>query len=295
MSLFGENLQYYRKLNDMTQEQLAEQLEVSRQTVSKWEAGTSYAEMEKLLQLCDLFSCSLDTLLRKNAAESEISDNQQHREHMADFRRWITFGVSLLIFAIALYELLAGLGRINENILNTFFMILVIIAILILIVQGMKDANYKKKHPVIQDFYTPEEKEDFDSHFPAKIATGVGLILVGMLIGMNGDTLPLPQGMNEDLYYGIFLMFVTAAVAFLTYTGMHKQEYDINAYNKENAMKNEQKNSRIAVWCGCIMLFATIVFLIAGLVCNLWRICWVVYPVGGLLCGMVSLILNRQQ
>ena len=82
MSLFGDNLQYYRKQNNMTQEQLAERLEVSRQTVSKWEAGTSYAEMEKLLQLCDLFSCELDTLLRKNASEAEIEDNLQHRKHM---------------------------------------------------------------------------------------------------------------------------------------------------------------------------------------------------------------------
>ncbi len=41
MSLFGENLQYYRKRNNITQEQLAEQLDVSRQTVSKWEAGDS--------------------------------------------------------------------------------------------------------------------------------------------------------------------------------------------------------------------------------------------------------------
>lgn len=39
MSLFGENLQFYRKRKNMTQEQLADQLEVSRQTVSKWEAG----------------------------------------------------------------------------------------------------------------------------------------------------------------------------------------------------------------------------------------------------------------
>ena len=59
MSLFGENLQYYRKRDGMTQEQLAERLEVSRQTVSKWEAGTSYAEMEKILQLCDIFSCDM--------------------------------------------------------------------------------------------------------------------------------------------------------------------------------------------------------------------------------------------
>lgn len=41
MSLFGDNLQFYRKRGEMTQEQLAEKLEVSRQTVSKWEAGDS--------------------------------------------------------------------------------------------------------------------------------------------------------------------------------------------------------------------------------------------------------------
>ncbi len=49
MDVFGENLQFYRKQKSMTQEQLAEQLEVSRQTVSKWEAGASYPEMEKIL------------------------------------------------------------------------------------------------------------------------------------------------------------------------------------------------------------------------------------------------------
>ena len=54
---FGENLQFYRKRKDITQEQLAEQLGVSRQTVSKWESDSSYPEMEKILQLCDLFEC----------------------------------------------------------------------------------------------------------------------------------------------------------------------------------------------------------------------------------------------
>ena len=138
MSLFGENLQYYRKRNNITQEQLAEQLEVSRQTISKWESGASYAEMEKLLQLCDLFSCGLDTLLRKDASISEIEDNLQHREHMKHFRKWITFGVALIIFAAAFYELITGLRWMDEEVLNTVFMIIATVAILILIVQGMK-------------------------------------------------------------------------------------------------------------------------------------------------------------
>lgn len=295
MSLFGENLQYYRKRENMTQEQLAEQLEVSRQTISKWEAGSSYAEMEKLLQLCDLFSCDLDTLLRKEAGESELEDNLQHRKHMKEFRKWITCGVALLITAAASYEILAGLGQRNEAVRQTLFMVLAMAGILILVVQGLKDSDYRKKHPFIQDFYTQEEKEEFDSHFPARIAAGVGLILAGLLIGMNGESLPLPDDMNEEFYYGIFLVIVAAAVSILIYTGMHKQEYDVEAYNKENNLKKTEANGPVAVWCGCIMLLATILFLIAGLVFHLWEICWIVYPVGGLLCGMVTLILNRKK
>lgn len=295
MSIFGENLQYYRKQNNITQEQLAEQLDVSRQTISKWESGASYAEMDKLLQLCDLFRCSLDTLLRKDASALEVEDNILHREHMKNFRIWITCGIAILIFALAFYELMTGLGRINEDILNTLFMIIAIIAVLILVVQGMKDSDYRRKHPVIQNFYTQEEKDKFDSHFPARIATGIGLILIGVLIGMNGDTLPLPDNMTDDFYYGIFMLLVTLAVSILTYTGMQKQEYDIDAYNKANSPESNARNDRAAVWCGCIMLFATILFLVAGLVFSLWEICWIVYPIGGLLCGMATLILNRQK
>ena len=49
---FGENLQYLRKLNGgMTQEKLAEKMGVSRQMIGKWEAGESWPEVDKLIQL----------------------------------------------------------------------------------------------------------------------------------------------------------------------------------------------------------------------------------------------------
>lgn len=52
------------KRNEMTQEELAEKLCVGRQTISKWELDKAYPEMNKLLELCDLFSCSMDELVR---------------------------------------------------------------------------------------------------------------------------------------------------------------------------------------------------------------------------------------
>lgn len=61
---FGKNLQILRKMTNMTQEELAEKMAVSRQTVSKWELGSILPEIEKLIELCELFNCSVDQILR---------------------------------------------------------------------------------------------------------------------------------------------------------------------------------------------------------------------------------------
>ena len=51
---FGENLQKLRKEKGISQEQLAEQLGVTRQSVSKWESGASYPEMDKIVTICNM-------------------------------------------------------------------------------------------------------------------------------------------------------------------------------------------------------------------------------------------------
>ena len=62
---FGTNLQYLRQLSgNMTQESLAEKMNVSRQTISKWEMDTAKPEMDKALELCKVFNCTLDNLFR---------------------------------------------------------------------------------------------------------------------------------------------------------------------------------------------------------------------------------------
>ena len=57
---FRTNLQALRSQRNMTQEQLAMLVGVSRQSVSKWESDKAYPEMDKLLAICDLFGCTLD-------------------------------------------------------------------------------------------------------------------------------------------------------------------------------------------------------------------------------------------
>lgn len=65
MSL-GKNIQYLRKQKKISQEQLAEKMSVSRQTVSKWEADLIVPELNNLIMLSDMFSCKMDALVREN-------------------------------------------------------------------------------------------------------------------------------------------------------------------------------------------------------------------------------------
>lgn len=63
--IFGKNLQFLRHLREnMTQEDLAEKMNVIRQTISKWELDAAQPEMDKAIELCRLFNCSLDNLFR---------------------------------------------------------------------------------------------------------------------------------------------------------------------------------------------------------------------------------------
>lgn len=66
---FGENLQKLRKERGISQEQLAEQLGVTRQSVSKWESGASYPEMDKIVAICNIFHCDMDVLINKDITE----------------------------------------------------------------------------------------------------------------------------------------------------------------------------------------------------------------------------------
>lgn len=72
---FNETLRNLRKEKGLSQERLAEMLDVSRQAISKWESGQSYPEVEKLIAISDLFGVTLDRLLKGG----EPPDDIQHK------------------------------------------------------------------------------------------------------------------------------------------------------------------------------------------------------------------------
>ncbi len=75
---FSEKLQKLRKDNNLSQEALADKLDVSRQSVSKWESGQTYPEMDKLITLCKIFNVTLDDLTNDEIQYKEVKKEKRN-------------------------------------------------------------------------------------------------------------------------------------------------------------------------------------------------------------------------
>ena len=94
---FKENLRKIRKENNLSQEQLADELGVSRQAISKWESGAAYPEMDKIIALCDKFNLNIDDLLHKDIKEvkGEEESKKKLNNFINDFLKFITNSINM--------------------------------------------------------------------------------------------------------------------------------------------------------------------------------------------------------
>ena len=73
---FGDNLRNLRKTKKISQEKLAEKVGVSRQSVSKWECGEAYPEMDNILTLCNIFHCTINDLVHEDLTDINSLDEE---------------------------------------------------------------------------------------------------------------------------------------------------------------------------------------------------------------------------
>lgn len=295
----GSNLQFLRKQKSMTQEQLADTMQVSRQTVSKWESDTSFPEMEKLLQLCDLFGCTLDGLTRGNLEQESQQTSDGYDRHFNRFTAQICCGVGLVLLGVTMLLVLSGIGM-AETLATMIFLAFVVAAVTILIVSAISHENFVKENPVAPA-YPKERIAAFNRKFPFLIAIPTAMILIGVIWTVGIESFAVPSGLTQEhwemLLVSVFLFLITIAVPIYIYAGMQKEKYDSKSYNRENAQDPSsnamrEKNQR---WGGVIMLSATAVFLLLGFCWNLWQYSWVAFPIGGILCAIVSCAIGKSE
>ena len=108
----GQKITELRKKNNITQEQLADLLSVSRQSVSKWESDLAYPETEKLISLSKIFKCSVDYLLKEEAAPlddlhdialpkvEKSQDQEKSHQKTTINKKGLPFSIASFAFAI---------------------------------------------------------------------------------------------------------------------------------------------------------------------------------------------------
>lgn len=303
---FGTNLQFLRDRAGMTQEGLAEALQVSRQSVSKWESDTSFPEMEKLLVLCELFHTDLDTLLRGDVRANYQTDAVGYDRFMNWFSNWIAMATGLIILSVGGALGLYGAVGMPENWVAAVLISGIAVAVAILVIVGMRYDRFEKEHPVLQDFYTKEQRERFLNRYPFLIALPiVGFFLAVVWLILLGDSAERMGERAEAKLVAVFLLIVALGVTVLVWAGLRRGKYNIEGWNKEHdsspeAMALRKKENWI---CGAIMIAATVIYMIVGFGSMAvsgeygdswgWRWGWIVYPIAGMVCALASHLLKK--
>ena len=290
---FSDNLQFLRSRQGQTQEQLAETLEVSRQSVSKWESGQSYPEMDTILRICELYSVNLDTLMRGSVEDSLVEDTTRYDTFMNRFSQRMAFAVGGIIAGVALCGLLDA-KEVSDYLTYGVFLLIVAVCVVVIVASALQEDNFRKQYPVIADFYTEQDRQAFRQKFVWFIAGGVGAILFGVaLLILFFFRFPEEEPF-ESFAVSIFLFIVAGAVTAFVYAGIQEDKYKIWKYNRDNNPTPEAKKrlDLIGTVCAVIMLLVTALYVGLGLALDLWRTAWWVFAVGGILCSVVHIVLD---
>ncbi len=105
MTEFGQNLQRLRRQAGLSQQQLADRLNVSRQAVSKWELGAAKPDIDNLVQIGALFSVSIDELLTGGAADDRTAQSELRRDDRMFWIRALSIvltalGIAVIVLAV---------------------------------------------------------------------------------------------------------------------------------------------------------------------------------------------------
>lgn len=321
--ILGEKIMELRKRSGWSQEELAGKLNVSRQSVSKWESAMSVPELDKILQLSEIFEVSTDYLLKDDKEEDYVPGNPEttslRKVSMEEAQEFIQArkeaslripaGVAGCILSPApllLLEAMAEAGRLTVSedlacgIGMAFLLVLVAASVGSLIIFGTKLGKYEWLEK--EDFelaygiagMVRERSEAEAGPFAKKVAAGVAFCIVGavplFLSSMTGEN---DLAMTVGLV--LLLFFVAAGVFLLVNAGLKKGAYDQllqeGDFTKEKKAANQIVNRIAAVyWC-----LAAAVYVGWSLLTWNWHSTWILWPVAGILFGAIAGLVKAGQ
>lgn len=328
--ILADKIIYLRKRNGWSQEQLAGQLDISRQSVSKWESGMSIPDLDKILKMSKIFNVSTDFLLKDELEEAlpseleyteeEIEGRMVSLEEMNAYMdvveqtaNKIGIGVALCILSPILLIMLGILSESNMlgitedmagGLGTAVLLVIIAVGVCILIVNGMRLSKYEymEKEALVLQYgvqgIVEKKKRDIEPVFRAYTAVGVTLCIVAVC------PLLVAGGFGaSDVVLGICLSVLLAVIACAVFLFISKgmawgacdKLLQVGDYTLEKK-KTGRKTERFAqiYWC-----FATAIYLGISFYTDAWDRTWIIWPVAGVAfaaChGILGMILEKEE
>jgi transcriptional regulator with XRE-family HTH domain len=322
--ILADKIIYLRKRAEWSQEELAEKMGVSRQSISKWEGAQSIPDMNRLLKLSQIFDVSTDFLLKDELGPEQLTPSVETdapegtvtvdletagayldaRERVAPKR---ALGVMLCILSPVALIVLGAASEAGSLSLSgarataaglAVLMLLVAAAVAIFIKIGMHDERYHQlRHNPIETAYgvigmVRERRGAYESTHTRRMMTGVSLCVLACVplfaLGlMNPD-----DAFLNALGVGLLLVFVAVGVYLIVETSTIWESYQVLLEERDYTRQAKAFTQRIGgVYWGII----TAAYLLVSFVSGRWDMTWIIWPVAGVTYGAIAEIAKRRR
>lgn len=319
--ILADKIIQLRKKNGWSQEQLGEQLDVSRQSVSKWESGLSIPDLEKILKMSELFGVSTDYLLKDEIEEALPSETEapaetarlievEYANEYMDLVRKVSprfaWAVSALILSPVALILLGGVAEFTAYLSEgaaagiglTALFLMVAGAVTILILNGMKLSPYEylKKEEIALAYgvrgIVEKRKQADEGRYRLCIALGVALCILSVIPLLIAACLEM-----FDLVIlctvGLLLLMISVAVHLFIRVGMVWGSYQKLLQEEAYTKEEKETNKKLSFFPGIYWCTVTALYLGISFTFDNWDASWIVWPVAGVLFAAVMGIAHQ--
>lgn len=318
--ILAEKIMEERKKNGWSQEELAEKLSVSRQAVSKWESAQSIPDLQRVIQLSEIFGVSTDYLLKdecetpqpiegvepsdkdfplKKVSVEDANDFMEVRKKnapkIAAAVAACIVSPSVLIFLAGLSE--AQIGNISEGVAASVGLVcllgFVAAAVFTFIFCGMQTKRFEfLENECFETAYgveglAKEKLKNYEGTFTRGIAVGVVLCIVAAIPLLVAACMDAPDVVCTS-FVSLLLILVACGVYMIIRVGMIKGSYDILLQEGDYTTSEKKLKKKSDAFSGAYWCIATAIYLGWSFWTMRWDFTWIIWPVAGVLFAAVS-------
>lgn len=301
---FGEKLQKLRKEKGMSQEELANQLNVSRQAVSKWENDQGFPETEKMLMIGNIFSTSMDYLLKEDTQPQANTERGYYasREVVQGYLQKDRKEAKRIAIGVLMF-ILSGLPMLIfpkfEDELSIISFIIIALGVALFVSMGFEEETYKmiKKEPLVFDReYLTQVREHYkvlSKKLKNLIVAGIMMFfLTGAIAILVDDTFRVAKE-RAEIFDGIYLLLIGIGVFMIVYASCIMSGYEVIIDNDKYQQERHGYEWVYYVTIG----IASIIYIGIGMVYGkmFWRTGWVIVVITWIITYAVIRVLNDRK